>query len=303
MVQLPSGTQFEIASEGQRAFVTQVGAGLRKYTVRGRDVIGGFEADEVCPAGRGQVLLPWPNRIEGGSYEFEGAHHQLAIDELPAGNAIHGLVRWQSWDATDVRTDSVKLRHTLYPQPGFPFLLDLAVQYRLDAGGLTTTVTATNIGTQPCPFGAGFHPYFTLGAPEINGASLRVPAQTVLQSDERGIPSATMRVAGTQYDFRVPRMIGSTRLDHAFTTFERDDDGIAQIELRDGGSAIEVWMDGHFDYAMVFSGDALTGVDRSSLAVEPMTCAPNAFRTGESLVVLEQGRQFTAQWGITTTGF
>jgi aldose 1-epimerase len=49
---------------------------------------------------------------------------------------------------------------------------------------------------------------------------------------------------------------------------------------------------------MVFTGDPLPDVARRSLAVEPMTCAPNAFRTGEGLLTLEPGASFTAEWGI-----
>jgi len=51
-------------------------------------------------------------------------------------------------------------------------------------------------------------------------------------------------------------------------------------------------------YVMVFSGDPLPDVDRRSLGVEPMTCPPNAFRTHESLVVLDPGESTASSWGI-----
>jgi aldose 1-epimerase len=49
---------------------------------------------------------------------------------------------------------------------------------------------------------------------------------------------------------------------------------------------------------MLFTGDPLPDVDRRSLAVEPMTCPPNAFRTGEALIRLEPGDSTTGAWGI-----
>jgi aldose 1-epimerase len=52
---------------------------------------------------------------------------------------------------------------------------------------------------------------------------------------------------------------------------------------------------------MLFTGDPLPDVDRRSLAAEPMTCPPNAFRTGEALIRLEPGRSFTSAWGIAPT--
>ena len=68
----PSGEQIEIEHGDQRAVVTGVGAGLRAYSVGGRDVVNGYGVDEMATAGRGQVLIPWPNRLQDGQYEFEG---------------------------------------------------------------------------------------------------------------------------------------------------------------------------------------------------------------------------------------
>ena len=94
--------QFEIASGDQRVVVVEVGAGLRSYTVDGRDVLDGYGRGEMCPSGRGQILAPWPNRLEDGAYDFDGRHLQLPINEIDAHNAIHGLVRWEAWSSGSV---------------------------------------------------------------------------------------------------------------------------------------------------------------------------------------------------------
>ncbi len=105
---------------------------------------------------------------------------------------------------------------------------------------------------------------------------------------------------GTEYDFRRPKRIGSIKLDHAFTDLERDADGLARVELRDSDRETKVflWVDQSYPYLMLFSGDPLPNVHRRSLAVEPMTCPPNAFRTGDALIRLEPGASFTGTWGI-----
>src|SRR6185369_11690062 len=102
------------------------------------------------------------------------------------------------------------------------------------------------------------------------------------------------------YDFRKLRRIDSTVLDHAFTDFERDHDGLARVELRDPdhGTQVSLWVDQSYPYLMLFSGDSIPNVRRRSLAVEPMTCPPNAFRTGHVLIRLEPGASFTGTWGI-----
>ncbi len=159
----PSGHQYVLTLGVQRAVVTEVGAGLRSYAVDGRDVIDGYREDEVCPIGRGQVLLPWPNRIEDGQYEFGGTLHQTPLTEPTLHNALHGLTRWLKWTAVDQAEDRVLMSLVLDPQDGYPFTLRFDVDYRLSAGGLALRTTAKNVGRQAAPFGAGHHPYITVG--------------------------------------------------------------------------------------------------------------------------------------------
>jgi aldose 1-epimerase len=296
----PSGDQVELTLEDQRVVVVGVGGGLRAYSAGGRKLLDGYGADEMSPSGRGQVLIPWPNRIQDGSYEFDGRQHQLPINDVPEQDAIHGLVRWVAWAISEREPHRVIMQHVLHPQPGYPFSLALDLEYRLTSEGLRVQTTATNVGPQPCPYGAGTHPYLTIGTPTVDSVVLRAPGRTVLRSDERGIPTGSGPVEGTEFDFRQPRPIGDTKLDNCFADLERDDDGRARVELRDPatGNALTLWVDEGYPYLMLFTGDPLPDVGRQSLAVEPMTCPPNAFRTGEALVRLEAGQSFTSSWGI-----
>src|SRR5258707_11457460 len=95
----PSGRQFELRSGRQRAVVVEVGGGLREYEVDGQPVLDGYGVDAMADGGRGQPLLPWPNRIADGQYEFGGTRLQLPIDEVSRHNAAHGLTPWGNWDA------------------------------------------------------------------------------------------------------------------------------------------------------------------------------------------------------------
>jgi aldose 1-epimerase len=296
----PSGEQFEIALGDQRAVVVEVGGGLRAYSAGGRDILDGYEVTEMCPSGRGQVLSPWPNRVQDGIYEFDGRRHQLPIDQVDEHNAIHGLVRWAVWNVAERETHRVVMQHVLHPRPGYPFLLGLRVEYELSAEGLRVQMTATNLGSEACPYGTGAHPYLTAGTERVDSAVLRAPAHTVMLSDERGIPTGDAAVEGTEYDFRRPRPVGSTRLDHCLTDLERDSDGRARVELRhpDAARGVTLWVDESYPYLMLFTGDPVPDVDRRSLAVEPMTCPPNAFRSGRHLIRMEPGHSATTTWGI-----
>jgi aldose 1-epimerase len=194
------------------------------------------------------------------------------------------------------------VEHVVHPQPGYPFSLELAIEYELPANGLAVRTTATNVGAAPCPYGSGAHPYLSVGTETIDHVLLRVPARTVLRSDDRGIPGGTVPVDGTELDFRSARPIGETKLDHGFTDLERDDGGLSHVELRapDGRIGVTLWVDAGYPYLMVFTGDH-PDVNRRGLAVEPMTCPPNAYRSGAGLVRLEPGESHTASWGLTPT--
>lgn len=302
-----SGRQFEISHGEQQAMIVEVGATLRTFTVGAHERIDGFAPDEMSSGSRGEVLVPWPNRIAEGRYEFGGAEHQLALNEPAMHNAIHGLGRFANWIPGVHATDRVTMHCTLYPQPGYPFVVALEVDYVLDVDGLRVRTTATNLGTEPCPYGAGFHPYLRLDPERIDGLELQSPAATYYESDAYKIPTGRATVAGTAFDFREPRVIGDCAMDHAFTDLERASDGRARVRLRDPatGDALELWCDDAYEYLMVFTGDGLPDPERrrTGLAVEPMTCAPNAFRTGDGLEVLDPGATTSATWGLSSTAF
>jgi aldose 1-epimerase len=223
------------------------------------------------------------------------------LNEPERRNAIHGLVRWASWTVAEREPHRAVMEHVLHPQPGYPFTLRITVEYALSDSGLRVRTTATNVGPDPCPYGSGAHPYLTLGTEPIDDLMLCVPGRSVLQSDERGLPVASESVEGTEYDFQQPRRIGSTKLDHAFTDLERDQAGLARVKLRDQdrGMHVSLWVDQSYPYLMIFSGDSIPNFNRRSLAVEPMTCPPNAFRSGQDLVRLVPGASLTGTWGIT----
>jgi aldose 1-epimerase len=296
----PSGDQFEITFGSQRAVVVEVGGGIRTYSVGGNDILDGYGVEERCPSGRGQILIPWPNRIQDGSYEFDGQHHQLPLTEPTLGNAIHGLSRWEAWRAAERDPSRVVMEHTIHAQPGYPFTLALRVDYSLADDGLSVSTTATNIGADTCPYGAGAHPYLTLGTPTVDRLVLQAPGRRVLVHDERDVPVGSEPVDGTEFDFREARPIGTTILDNAFTDLERGPDGRARVTLHDpeAGRTVTLSVDEHYGYLMLFTGDPLPDVNRRALAVEPMTCPPNAFRTGDSVVRLAPGDSAAGVWTI-----
>lgn len=299
----PSGEQVEIRHGDQRAVIVEVGGGLRSYVAGERQLLDGYDRDERCSGGRGQVLIPWPNRLRDGWYEFAGQRNQLALTEPAEHNAIHGLVRWVNWTVAERSDARTVMAHTLYPQAGWPFALGLRIEYSLGDDGLSVTTTATNLGPARCPYGAGSHPYLTLGTDRIDSLVLQAPGRSYLSADDQGIPMQTLPVQDTAFDFLAPRELGATRLDTGYCDLARDPDGLARVRLAtfDGGRRATLWLDQAYPYLMLFTGDSLPETERrrGGLGVEPMTCAPNALQSGDGLIELEPGESSSGRWGIS----
>ncbi|WP_289009739.1 aldose 1-epimerase family protein [uncultured Thermomonospora sp.] len=295
-----TGRQHEISAGPYRAVITECGAGLRELTFEGAPLILSHDADEPAPAALGQLLVPWPNRIDRGRYAYGGRTHQLDISEPEFDCAIHGLVRWAAWRAEEHEPHRVRLTHRLLASAGYPFRLDLAVEYALDAaGGLTVRLTARNTGSRTAPYAHGAHPYLTVGVP-IDECEVVIPGDRYLPVDERMIPTGPARdVAGTPYDRREPSVLGSQRIDNAYTGLRRDGTGRAWVRLRGGGRAVSCWLDETQPWLEIYTADRLPGpLRRLGLGVEPMTGPPNAFASGIDLIELQPGHTVTGSWGI-----
>ena len=301
-----SGDQIVLAAGDLTLTLVTWGGGMRELTCGGWAVLDGYGIDEPAPGAAGQPLIPWPNRLAGGRYEFRGRKHQVPLTEPEKHNALHGFARWMTWTVESRSSDRAVLGLTLYPRSGYPFLLRVDVEYTVTPAGVRVVTTARNSGYEALPYGSGFHPYVRAGTSSIDECLLLLPADSWLPSDEQQIPTGVQRVEGTRYDFRSGRVIGMNILDTAFTDLARDPDGLARVRLwaPDGSRSVTVWMDATYRYVMAFSGDTLGDVSRRrrSLAVEPMTCAPNAFQTGDGLQVLEPGQESVASWGIDVRG-
>jgi aldose 1-epimerase len=297
---LPSGEQVAIAHGDQRAVVTEVGATLRTYVKDGVSVIEGFAGEEVPTHARGQVLYPWPNRI-GGEWTFSGRTGVPTVDDLEQDTASHGLIRWRPFRIEAVNQNRCVLSSLLHPTPDYPFLSEISVAYHLGSLGLTVTTTVTNRDGVPLPFGCGFHPYVAVTTPTIEGALLEIPARSYVAVNERQLPTGEiLPLAGHQLDFAKRKSLSGHELDVTYTDLVRDDTGLAVAYLEDArGGEVELSVDRNFPYFQVYTGDHLEkGRRRTSVAIEPMTCPPDALRSGKDVVVLEPGQHWAGSWRL-----
>ena len=206
----PTGAQWTVRRGGDELVVVEFGGGIRSYTRGGVDVVAGFGPDEMSVAGRGQQLIPWPNRLRDGTYAFGGTERQLALSEPAKHNASHGLVRWTTWDLLDQTSTSITVGQRLHPQPGWAWVLELTTIYALADDGLTVTTTALNVGEGDAPYGYGAHPYLSIADTPVAEVTLQVPATTYLETDpERQLPGRDP--PGRRVGVRLPRRAADRR--------------------------------------------------------------------------------------------
>jgi len=295
----PTGQQLQISDGEHVAVITEVGANLRSYRVGERDVITSFDEDELPPASHGAVLVPWPNRIGDGTYEWDGQTYRLPLTEhAPRLTALHGLVCWTRWDVTEHTASSVTLAHDLVPQPGYPWALHSEITYTVSHDGLEVTLTTRNESDEDAPYGTGFHPWLSPGGADLDECTLRIDAERHVTIDERLLPTGTEKADGA-WDFTEHRSLAGVALDDAFVGITRNAKGLSWIELTapDGRTAA-VWTDESMDTWQVCTGDGILGAHRTGVAAEPMTCIADAFRTGQRLVRLAPEQEHTVRWGL-----
>lgn len=297
----PTGEQWHLAAGADELTVVEVGGGLRTWTRDGVDLLAGYESNAPCTSGRGQQLIPWPNRIRDGRYSYDGVAYQLPLTEVDLGNASHGLVRWAPWRLLERTPSSITVAHRLFPQPGWDWHLETTTTYAVAPDGLTVTVRVTNVGEGAAPFGYGAHPYVAIGDAPVEDVEVMIPGARFVEVDDRLIPKATSPVDGTAFDFREQKAIGHGRLDTAYADLEVVDGRWTVTVATPGRPVVDVWADAEsLPWAQVFSGKAeadQAGVH--GIAVEPMTCPPDAFNSGDSLIELARGQAWTGTWGIS----
>jgi aldose 1-epimerase len=294
-----TGEQFEIVSGATRAVVTEVGAGLRSLVVGARPLVETFGEQDRPPKGAGTVLVPWPNRVAAGRWTWNGARQQLALTEPDAGNAIHGLLRFTLYRVGERAADAITLHATVAPQPGWPVPLETSVRYAVSESGLRVTHTVTNVGTAAVPFGIGAHPYVRAGASATDDCTITISAATLLPLDG-GIPTGPARPLdeAPEVDLRGKSMAGLV-VDHAFGgSAPAAGDDLVRHRLDGPDGHVEVWAEPVFGYVQVFTPPEFPGRGRA-VAIEPMTCPPDALNSGDGLIDLAPGETWNGTWGIS----
>jgi aldose 1-epimerase len=302
-----TGEQFDLRLETSSggtvdATITQVAAGIRRLSVSGIDIVPPYGADVQRPYGSGMILVPWPNRIRDGRWLLNGEEQQLALTEPKKHNASHGLLRFTPYSVAARTESTLRLEARVFPQSGYPFLLDTAVTYRLVNAGVEVTHSITNQSDAAAPVAIGAHPYVTIGDVEPEELTVTVNVATRFETDERSLPTGEVPVEATPFDLRGGVRLGNLDIDAGFGDAEIVDGVSEHTVSAPDGRSVTVWGDKNFRYWQVFTNEQYQGQSKA-VAIEPMTAPANAFNSGRDLTWLAPGETWEATWGIRANGF
>ena len=306
---------------GRRARIACRGAALLGFEVprdgRPFDIAAGHrDAAEIVarPGSRFAIMAPFAGRVADARYRFDGRDYDLQ----PAAAAgqrecRHGFVRDADFAVAELVADGGSARAILSTsiraQPGYPFAIDLAVHFTLDAAGLSLGAHMRNSGGQPAPCFFGWHPYFRVSDGAVNEWLLQVPARALIRTgaDMIALDGAAAYVpldAAATLDFRRSRLIGGSILDQGYTDLVADGSGRIRTRLMDPatGFAVTVWQE--HGVMHVFTADTLQRGARRAIALEPMECMANAFNRPEwaAAIRLEPGAERIFRCGIEPAG-
>lgn len=244
------------------------------------------------------VLFPFPGHVRGACYRWDGIEYLLPPNSAGVQHYTHGFAQFHPWRVTRVATSAVEAEFLsqaqLADQPtGYPFPIYVHLRLCFSATYLSISLAATNLGDRPAPVGIGLHPYFspTLFGGDRTMMRVSMPGDTehVL---EDSIPSGARTAVINQEIIPPPHgqslLIARTNLDTRPVTRIRN--------LRDT-MHIQIATDGCRDL-LFYAPD-----DRSSIAVEPQSCAPGAASQPEGhpdgLVSLAPGAMIRLTMGIS----
>ena len=293
--------------------LTGCGASLQSLVLKTaatelQELIVGYADEEDClrTAGtdyRGCFLFPFPNRLAGGRYEWQGHEYQFEMNDGGRPNALHGL--WPTaafqYRSSTVGEDfgTLVIGKTIgsAESGAYPFDMDVQLEFTLSANkGLAVVVQVHNLGKTDAPFGVGYHPYFA--APKgLENYKFAMPPCLEYEVDGNLVPTGIQR---QNFAFAEGAKVDMA-LDEGFSFGPDLPIVLAQLTDSEAETTVTMWqMAGStgMRYLQIY-----TPPTRDRIAIEPMSCPANAMQTGEGLRTLAPGQAAAFSFGVRLDRF
>lgn len=270
--------------------ISDLGCNVNSLILNNQDIIDGNTDKETLSSNylaKSALLIPFPNRIDKGKYIFKGKEYKLPINKKGEGHAIHGLIYDKPFKLVNTKVSKKSTSATFFYEiakrqfSGYPFNLLILVTCTLEESHFTISVSATNGSNSILPYGIGWHPYLKANK-KIDMRTLSIPSRHILEIDrtKKMIPTGKIKRTKTFNN----ALINKQAFDTCFTNLASYKTQFENITL---------FQDRTMKYLQIY-----TPPDRQSIAIEPMSCAPNAFNNKMGLILLAPLNSVTHSFGI-----
>ena len=228
-------------------------------------------------------LVPFSNRIERATLQWQGTSHPLVKNNAPEPHAIHGVGWQRPWTVLDSDDSFAMLAYEHPADAAWPFAFDSSQVLRLRGNTLELTLALTNQSAEPAPAGLGWHPFFV----KRPNSRIAFEATGRWEMGPDKLPTSRSSAQGLNAD------CATLDVDHCFDGWT----GVAH--LRDG--VLHSCIRSNLGRLVVF-----TNGSRDTIAIEPVSHVNNAinlvsagaYATSLGLCTLQPGETLTAEMSI-----
>ncbi len=249
------------------------GAYLRELR-SGNDIIIKKTFDGTETHGGAVVFFPFGNRVKNAEYKYKDVKYNLPKND--GNNSIHGLIRNETFDYK--KTENGIEFYKNFENNSYPGRAFIKINYEMKNKSFNTYFYVKSLDRE-IPVEIGFHPYFY-----INGSySIDYNKDLKMMNYmDTYFPDGTY----TDMNFK-NKDLSNIILDNAFYL---DND----IVLKDEKHTVKI-IRYNMPYTVLYNGLYANG---DSIAIEPMTGAPDAFNNGIGLINLKKDQEFKCGYSI-----
>lgn len=219
------------------------------------------------------ILFP-VNRIENGSFEFEGRRYVFPINEPSTGCHLHGELHRARFEPIGIEKSAVKCRYRTERGGylGFPHAFEILQEYELRDDRFYHTVTVTNRSENDMPLFLGFHTTFnTLFTKDGRKEDIRVFAD-ISEEYERNMAVNYLPTGKKPAFDAVSASLSEGRYKPFDEKASRHYRGCGAMSITDTGKGLRMVYenDEKYGFRLIYNG-----AGEGYICLEPQTCLAN----------------------------
>lgn len=225
---------------------------------------------------RNEFLFPFGGRLKQGRYTWNKKEYQFPQNHDE--HAIHGFLQEEAFDLQSYDEATIVYTAEIAPRSYYPFPSTVSIVFQLHADAITIVMSVMNTGVEAMPAGIGWHPYFRVGS--IQDTEVNMPESTRIQLTGDLIPTGRTEKTTT------PSKEALGSIDSVYLCVGKEDGYQVEVITRSRTISMTVPIKEDLPYFVLYCPP-----DQKSLALEPMSAAPDVLNNHLGLAIIEAGEK------------